>query len=320
MGGSKGWALYAYAVLLSPLSSLFRSDEQELPKNTMSTSKKSSRKRKARELYSPLSAQEETSLMHALHASLRPFPTNPDISEDEIEDESEILETIDREGKEEENEEESGKESLEKVKWSKKSKEIKVNFYDEPSGPTSHLPSTRGVKSFFELMFSKKVWSLLQRETNLYAEQQRQTKPDPEWKDVSMGELKAWVGCLLAMGISRKPNLDMYWNTTWKLPLVADRFTRDRFRKIKKYLHVANNEAKLDSKTSSSDRLHKIRPLIDALVENFQKHYQPSTHLTLDEDMCKFKGRNIMKQYMRAKIVKWGTGYGRFVSLKQRMC
>ena len=108
------------------------------------------------------------------------------------------------------------------------------------------------------------------------------------------------------MGISKKPDLSMYWDTTWKLPLIADRFTRDRFTKIKKYLHVADNKATADNKTSSTDRLRKIRPLFDALVQNFQKYYRPYTHLTLDEDMCKFKGRNLMKQYMRAKIVKWG--------------
>jgi hypothetical protein len=121
-----------------------------------------------------------------------------------------------------------------------------------------------------------------------------------------MGELKAWIGCLIAMGISQNPQLHMYWETPWKLPVVADRFTRDRFKKIKKYLHLADNNELVDCKASSSDRLHKVRPLVEALVQNFQKRYQPSTHLTLDEDMCKFKGRNLMKQYMRAKIVKWG--------------
>lgn len=269
----------------------------------MSDSKRSSRKRKHAESFSPLSRQEESSLMRALHASLRPFPANPDSSDDEIEDQDEILETIDGDGTEEEKEDESGEESLGDEKWSQKSKDIKVNFYAGPSGVTSPLPSTRRVTSFFELMFSRKIWLLLQKQTNLYANQQILTKPDPSWKKVSMGELKAWVGCLIAMGISKKPELDMYWDSTWKLPLVADRFTRDRFKKIKKYLHLVDNKALPDT---SPDRLRKIRPLMEALVQNFQKNFQPSTYLTLDEDMCKFKGRNRMKQYMRAKIVKWG--------------
>jgi len=130
------------------------------------------------------------------------------------------------------------------------------------------------------------------------------TKSRPSWEEVTIGELKAWIGCLIAMGMDKKPTLQMYWDSTWKLPIVADRFTRDRFLQIKKYLHLADNTAIAEQQASSPDRLAKIRPLIEALLENFQKNYVPATHLTLDEDMCKFKGRNLMKQYMRAKIWK----------------
>ena len=62
-------------------------------------------------------------------------------------------------------------------------------------------------------------------------------KPDPEWKAVTVAELKAWVGCLLAMGLNKLPNIRMYWESTRKLSLVSRRFTRDRFLSIKKYLH-----------------------------------------------------------------------------------
>jgi len=245
----------------------------------MISRKNSSRKRKQAEVDSPLSKQEERSLMPAFHASLRPLPTNPDISDDEIEDGSEILPKMKEGESEEESEVKSEEDYSKRVKWTGKPSEIKVNFHEGPSGPTSPLPSSRGVTSFFQLMFSRKVWDLLQKQTNIYAAQQLHTKPDRDWKKVTTGELKAWVGCVIAMGISKKPDLSMYWDTTWKLSVVADRFTRDRFTKIKKYLHVADNKAIADSSTSSSDRLAKIRPLIDALVQNFQKQYQPSTHL-----------------------------------------
>ena len=100
--------------------------------------------------------------------------------------------------------------------------------------------------------------------------------------------------------------------------MVADRFTRDRFLQIKKYLHLADNKAIANCK-ASPDRLAKIRPLIEALVQNFGKNYTPNTHLTLDEDMCKFTGRNRMKQYMKAKKIKWVIGYGSSVTLKHLM-
>jgi hypothetical protein len=267
------------------------------------SSEKGSRKRKRVELFEPLSNMEDASLRRALHASLRPIPSDPQISEDEIEDEEETLERFADYESEEEIKEEIKEESDRQPEWTKKSQEIKVNFYTGPLGSTKNLPPSAGVKSFFDLVFSRKVWVLLQKQTNLYAAQQILIKPDPTWKKVTIGELKAWVGCVIAMGIDKKPNLHMYWEETWKTPIITNRFTRDRFLQIRKYLHLTDNEAIAERK---DDRLAKIRPLFDALVENFQKQYRPSTYLTLDEDMCKFKGRNRMKQYMAKKIVKWG--------------
>jgi hypothetical protein len=98
----------------------------------------------------------------------------------------------------------------------------------------------------------------------------------------------------------------MYWDSTWKLSMVADRFTRLRFLSIKKYLHLADNKSLNDQKATKPDRIGKIRPLLNLLVGNFQANYQPGRYLTADEDICKFKGRHHLKQYLRAKIIKWG--------------
>ena len=184
--------------------------------------------------------------------------------------------------------------------------QVEVADFDQQSGPIKVLSSQQTVKSFFDLMFSKKVLHLICSQTNIYADQRMLLKPDPSWKPLFPGELKAWIGCLLAMGLNKKPNLKMYWDETWKLSIVADRFTRDRFLSIKKYLHLADNTSILDEKDSSPDKLAKVRPLMNLLRANFQAQYRPGQYLTADEDMCKFKGRNTMKQYMKAKIIKWG--------------
>ena len=75
---------------------------------------------------------------------------------------------------------------------------------------------------------------------------------------------------------------------------------------IKKYLHLADNSITAENKASQPDRLAKIRPFLNLLRTNFHSNYQPNRFLTVDEDMCKFKGRSPMKQYMKAKIIKWG--------------
>jgi hypothetical protein len=71
-------------------------------------------------------------------------------------------------------------------------------------------------------------------------------------------------------------------------------------------LHLADNSSLVIQDQKASDPLGKIRPLLNLLIKNFRDNYNPSLYLTVDEDMCKFKGRHKIKQYMRAKIIKWG--------------
>ena len=193
-----------------------------------------------------------------------------------------------------------------KIKWSNIRQPVTVVEFTQASGPTKLLASSRTIKNFFELMFSKKIWAHICTQTNLYAKRRIQITPDIEWKEITPSELKAWVGCLIAMGLNKLPDIKMYWDSTWKLSLVANRFTRKRFLSIKKYLHLADNESSADQRALSLDRIAKIRPLLNLLVANFKANYQPGCYLTADEDICKFKGRNKLKQYLRAKIIKWG--------------
>jgi hypothetical protein len=263
----------------------------------------SSRKRKKPSASFSFSREDEKFVAHALHVFFRKIPSDGGISEDEIGSESDDLK--EREESDQDYEDQDEKEQYE-IKWSNKNQTIRVNDFNEPSGPTKTLPSGRSVKNFFELIFDRKVWHHICKQTNLYAQQQTQLNQDSDWKSLAVGELKSWVGCLIAMGLTHYPNLRMYWESPWRLSVVADRFTRDRFVAIKKYLHLADNAAIGDFKGPNADRLAKIRPLWNLLLQNFRSNYSPGRFLTVDEDMCKFKGRSVMKQYMKAKIIKWG--------------
>ena len=108
------------------------------------------------------------------------------------------------------------------------------------------------------------------------------------------------------MGLNELPQIKMYWEPPWQLSLVTRRFTRRRFLAIRKYLHLADNTILVKPDQKEYDPLGKIRPLINLLIGNFRANYNPECYLTADEDICKFKGRNKMKQYLRGKIIKWG--------------
>jgi len=147
-------------------------------------------------------------------------------------------------------------------------------------------------------------------ETNRYAHDNRSTAPTPRaYKDVTVDEMKAFVGLLILMGILRLPRLEMYWSTSAlnkyiSAPGISSVMTKTAFEQIFRFLHLVNNDEREASTTP--DKLFKIRPLANLLLASFQSNYVPKQTVTIDEAMIPFKGRLSFKQYMKDKPTKWG--------------
>lgn len=157
---------------------------------------------------------------------------------------------------------------------------------------------------YFEKMFDEAVISKVVEQTNIYAEQ----KQSKNWTDITADELKAYIGCHIIMGIHKLPNLKAYWSSDplLRVDAVADTMTENRFEKITQNLHLNNNENILPKTHADYDKLQKLRPLLDLLNENIGKIYDPSSVVSVDESMIKFKGRCVLKQYMPLKPIKRG--------------
>lgn len=56
----------------------------------------------------------------------------------------------------------------------------------------------------------------------------------------------------------------------------------------------------------ASNRLHKIRPILDETRKTFRGQMNPPKHQSIDEGMVKYKGRYFARQYMPNKPVKRG--------------
>lgn len=79
-----------------------------------------------------------------------------------------------------------------------------------------------------------------------------------------------------------------------------------RFEIIKKFLHFSNNEEAPANDDPSYDRAYKVRYVINHLNRAFQNCREPEKQQSIDERMVKFKGHNIMRQFIKSKPVKWG--------------
>ena len=115
-------------------------------------------------------------------------------------------------------------------------------------------------------------------------------------------EIKAFLDITILMGMHRLPAMRDYWSCDSELgvPFVTNIMTVGRFEFIRKLLHFNNDEKE------NCDRAHKLRPVIDHFNSAFLKAVGPSKHQSIDEHMVKYKGHNIMKQYIKNKPIKWG--------------
>jgi len=81
--------------------------------------------------------------------------------------------------------------------------------------------------------------------------------------------------------------------------------SRNRFKKVKAFLHFNDNSKALGKNDSSYDRLYKIRPLLQMLRENCLT-VPPEEINSVDEQIIPFKGKSSLRRYLPKKPKKWG--------------
>lgn len=156
-------------------------------------------------------------------------------------------------------------------------------------------------KSMFEiysLFFSDEMLSHIVEQTNLYA---RRDKNMQTFK-VDDVEMRKFIGLLIMSGYHHLPSENDYWSTAddMEAPIFAKTMSRDNFRRIKRFLHIADNNKLLPTKVA------KVLPLIDKLRANCQQFGVFHQFLSIDESMVPYGGLHSAKQYIKGKPVKFG--------------
>ena len=191
-----------------------------------------------------------------------------------------------------------------------------VTFDTERVGP-QNMPecfdaSTREL-DYLNLFLDGEFWDLLCTNTNLYAAQVKALHPNryyaKSYKSASVPEMKAFVGLRLMMEKTVvKPRYENYWqgeahNFMSFTPGFRDVMERDPFLALWTFLHLVDQQ---DPNIDKSDKIYKVRPMLDVLLPRFRHHYNPGQQLSLDEGMIPTKNRLAIKQYIKDKPIKWG--------------
>ncbi|XP_070691520.1 piggyBac transposable element-derived protein 3-like [Pempheris klunzingeri] len=151
---------------------------------------------------------------------------------------------------------------------------------------------------YFRDFFDADLLDVIVQQSNLYC---TQNNPNNALK-LDQNELEQFIGTLVYMSIVHVPRSRMYWSSECRVVQVADVMSRDRWGEIKKFIHFNDNSSMA---ANSDDKLFKIRPIVDSLLQKFQVLPQDQM-LCVDEQMVPFKGRSSLKQYIPKKPHKWG--------------
>ena len=77
--------------------------------------------------------------------------------------------------------------------------------------------------------------------------------------------------------------------------------SRNRFQSLLKFLYFASN----DIVGTVPNRLQKMQPIVDILLQRFQDVYTPCSLLVVEETMIPFRGRLLFRQYIPGKSPKY---------------
>lgn len=167
-------------------------------------------------------------------------------------------------------------------KWRKKDMEPLDTKWCSSIEPGDMLLETP--LEYFEKFFDAELIQKISDETNIYCIQK--TGNDLHCKPE---EIKQYIGCLLYFGVLKIPQYRLAWTNEMRLPLVADVMPRNRFEKLKQFLHFNDNNSQKPKNSPDYDKLHKIRPLIDKLKSTYGRIPQEEFQ-AIDEQIIPFKG------------------------------
>ncbi|KAB0350217.1 hypothetical protein FD754_015074 [Muntiacus muntjak] len=140
-------------------------------------------------------------------------------------------------------------------------------------GPTRKMPPSASATDFFQLFVPDNVLKNMVVQTNLYAKKfQERFGSDGAWADVTLPEMKAFLGYVISTSTSHCESVLSIWSggfySNRSLALVM---SQARFEKILKYFHVV---AFRSSQTTHG--LYKVQPFLDSLQSGFDSAFRPS--------------------------------------------
>lgn len=116
---------------------------------------------------------------------------------------------------------------------------------------------------------------------------------------LTLKELKIFIGANFIMSCLRYLKIRMYWSRKWRVSIIADSITRDRFFRIRSSLKILYDND-LSPEEKKDDRIWKVRPLINRILDGCHRQ-ERTVDMSIDEMMIPFSGQCGIRVYLPNK-------------------
>jgi hypothetical protein len=177
----------------------------------------------------------------------------------------------------------------------------RLNIIKRRPGPTSY--STARISADSPIS----AWRLLFDETMLRSIKRCTDKKASA--DIPLAEYEQFIGLVYARGLLTNSNISLHelWSEQWKSHIFPATMTRDKFCNILRHLRFDDRSTR--SQRLVLDKFALASDLWYPFIENCKRCYNPSQHLTIDEQLLPCKCRCSFIQYMSNKPDKFGIKF-----------
>ena len=117
--------------------------------------------------------------------------------------------------------------------------------------------------------------------------------------EMNQTDLWDFVTIMTVSSYNVRPQFSMYWffDEDVSCSFIRELMPRNKFKKIKSYIHVCDNES-----IDQHDKWAKLRPLFNVVNKKLTQFGVFADHLSIDEQMVPYFGRHSCKMFIRGKI------------------
>ena len=175
-------------------------------------------------------------------------------------------------------------------------------YYDRPAKICLPLDIyANDAYGIFSLFFTKEVLGIIVQDTNKYGSRRSKDLKAP-WKDMSVAELREFLGILIYRSLFPSPHHQDYWNLDMMKPIhtgLMYTMGRNRFLQLEANLHMSDPDIE-------GNIFSKLKPVNTMLQDTCKTLWKPSSSLAVDECMSRFTGRAKEKLTIVSKPIPTG--------------